>query len=322
MSALEFGNNVEESRRKLQEVLALVHSGHDHAIELEGRFSEFEEFENSAEETLETFETLDEFESEFEEQCDDWAEKLESAKQLIQEEIDGFQEKAIQWMDELEDFADDASETVERIHEKAEAGAEQLAEEFQGLVDAAKAVEDQLVEIRYQTTELLRAVDTELVDFVRRHSELADAFVEKLQTFHGNLLPEYASKLEQSIAELRQEIDGRYGYLMEGIKERGIMLQGLFETFGNDSANLKQEFVDKLSGLWDELKRFAGEELDSTLQESLQKVLEEGIESFAKGVIESVVLTQVGVATSSAMAPAVPGIVAAKKLAEFINSVL
>ena len=58
------------------------------------------------------------------------------------------------------------------------------------------------------------------------------------------------------------------------------------------------------------------------MQEAFDTVVQECVQAFAEEMIESIAVTQTGVATTSAFAPFIPELVIAEKLLQVINDAL
>jgi hypothetical protein len=92
--------------------------------------------------------------------------------------------------------------------------------------------------------------------------------------------------------------------------------------FTSDSQSLADEFQSQLSDIFSQVKSFAEQEVGDALSEAVENALRSGVEALAGEVVSNIATTQVGVATTGALSPVLPEIVAAQKLTELINSIL
>lgn len=323
MSIHVFGDTVEEVQRKLSEILPLVSSGADRVLQLHATLeSELTGYQTSYE-NLES--SISSVASE--------AAELGGEITGIQSEVESGINELINGLDEVNEQTETALQHLDATQERLEADLAGRTTELQAGSTVVESHFDTMNEgtiaLQAEVNTLREQADTAFTEVADRVNEFASAWEQEEAKSQESLVSLKSAITENHSPEVKQKFDGFNASTVETVRnvvdlltEKDDGLSDFFSAFDTDADALAESFKSKTREIFGELKDCAENECGKAIQESLDNLAKEVIEAFAAEVIASAVTTQLGVATTGALAPIIPELVIAKKVTGVINSIL
>ena len=322
MSIADFGNSVEEVRKKLSEILPLVDAGQQEVEELHSQFAgELSTDEENYETLAENWKSLGELAETSEADVDSHTSEITGIIDALEQGVEEFGSI----VDELSSDLDAAKEQVESVLAAGEqavlAVAETLSAEFTNLLSGVGRVQETIDQLREGVNQQLDALTQGVAEFATRFQADLESAEDLFNTF-TDTASDLASGFTETLTSLGDAASDAASNFVDTLGEHHGEIGEFFSIFATDSQNLFEEFSSQVTDLFGQWKSFAEEEVGGALREAVEHAMQAGVEALATEILASVATTQMGVATTGALSPVLPEIVAAQKLTELINSIL
>lgn len=216
---------------------------------------------------------------------------------------------------------------ISAFRQSLEAGREQAQE----VVTSHQEVRDQIIDALRQGDECYLKVETGLEEQVARAEGWFQSFVASLQTLETQFNEQHASA-EAAVTQFGQEVDSRFrstfdgdfsalnsaidAQLVQQLTDQLSNLESQLESFSGDLdqeiTDLAENFSERVSGVFDELQEYARDQFTSQIADSIENLMKDVVASFMAEIVESIVMTEAGAATTSTLSPMLPYLAAAK----------
>jgi hypothetical protein len=232
--------------------------------------------------------------------------RLGAAAQEVERLGDASQEILIGMREELQsEFSDMVSK-----------GWELVATGHQQLVDSVDSLED-LTDDAFETLGGGLGEMESLLESVRA------ATLGKFDAMSGEVTGAFTSTIESSFGEISEAVKETFtGNLDDAFEQLTSQFGDLFTSFGDNVAEVASQLVEKGTEVFSDMAGHAQEHAVEAITSGVTEMLEDVLEGLASEFVESIAMMGVGAATTAALAPYVPLLVAAKAVAGTINDLL
>jgi chromosome segregation ATPase len=319
----EFGNNVDDVRRKLEDNLPLVDAGVERAKELHEIFaSELSEYDSNYGELEESLEKM-------QSEATELASRVTEVQSQVTSTVEGF----VSSFEEIEQLTNTSIDQLTAAQQRVESELESVGSQVQS---AASSLESQFGSLSTQASSMQEMLENVKQQAESKFAELADS-VESIasqwqadESSSGEALDSLQSKLADShTAEMKEKFDGfnqksadTVSGMVSLLTEHEGGIGEFFSAFDADAESLADGFKEQAQEIFGNLKEFAESEVGGILEETLENLTKETVEAFAAEIASSIAMTQVGVATTGALSPIIPQLVIAKKVTGVMNAIL
>lgn len=228
----------------------------------------------------------------------------------------------------------DAGGVVQQAQDLMQSAVEAMAVEFRQTAAVLTEGAEELIGVVEGTASVWSSTAKETVTQIGQWTEGLQScqtqFDEGLQSA-GELLNQKSEALAGEIAKIFQTahdefVTGVETQLLEGTQDGLSAVGENIEGFAQDATSaidsLAEDVKARLGELLEGLRQYAEDEIKSNLKAAFDELVDEVLAAFIAELIESVVLTQAGVATTSALSPVIPALVVAEKLLSAVKNLL
>lgn len=185
-------------------------------------------------------------------------------------------------------------ESVQSLQTALTEAARRVTEAFDALGSDYDAAAEALATAQAAVDEALQACSNAVSD------EFTDAFDVQMKAFTDDLANEQTARIRDNLS------------LFQRTGEE--ILRHLTET----SDQLLDQFSQQLDGALNDLMQHVGEQLTQEMERAAREIVESAVREMSYAIMEAIAASQVGVAVTSAMAPILPELIAAKKVTDAI----
>lgn len=318
MSLEQFRTDEEESVRKVGQIVELIVTSQQQIQDAHGAIGDEAPRRQERWSALE--QSFDEFIHELQSLATEFSSVLDSEGGDMAAEI----EQDVVRLETAAEGVCDAAARVRQAAGEAHAGLDaiehQVGDHLQQLVTVAdewsatcEQSDGELQQALVELTGQITAVTEEL-------EQTQDQLEAECEELGSSLTETHAAALEEnfgSLADAVQEelVDGLAG----DFDSVGQQVQELLSEFDGDIGELADDLEARAGQLLNDLGETAKEELESSIKESVEELVEEAVKGFTAEIVENIVMTNLGVTTTSTLSPILPELAAAKKLLELVN---
>ena len=322
MSIEQFQHNVNESQQRLNQFLALLDTGHEQGIvakgELDGRTAQLQE-------TTVQLNTRFQAVTELAEGVD------------VEQEANGVAGSLSKLSETAERGGSDLANEGDQFNASADSAREGMTGSMESLTSALEHLNSQLEEASQQLGEVQAKVQqsTEaeqqaigqigeaVATFESTLTERAETVAAALAALVSETDQSHLATMEQLFDSLEEVVESRLqGEVVESIESFGEQLGELMEDFDGEVDGLGEQLSERVGEIFDSLKEYVQTEGQEAVRDSLEQLMQEIVAAFAAEIVQAIVMTQVGVATTSSLSVMLPYIATAKKLLELINEAM
>lgn len=220
---------------------------------------------------------------------------------------------------------------IEQTHQEVDASVAELLSSMQSLATSfdelagahADAVATEQQAFEDAVRELDEGAREQEENISGKAGELSDALVganEMLEAGAAEIESELTPKLGDGIDAFTEAVSGSMSQTIQGAFERGTSITE--ETFQTAVAEVGQAFAGALGDLdssAQEIQGHVAESLKGSLEDGAEQLVEGATQRMAEEVIEGVVMSQTGVAVTTALGPYLPALIAIKRTTDVIK---
>lgn len=322
MSVAEFGNNVDEVRQKLQEILPLVDSGQEKA---DAVTDALEQHQNQL---SESFDRLTQQAADVENSAEQWQSILEAVESKAATEVGevvqttGMIKQLLEQGEQsLRKTGQQCQQILETIETTVSTAGDSSVDGLASYASAAEATVQRLGEGQEQFEQAGQAVVDQFENFQSQWSTAETAAIDVFDTLESVATGDWIANITETFASLRDEGDGAFESIVMLLSENAGEVTELFADIGGEVIDLADDLAGRAGDLFGGLADKALSDFGETLSGGIGSIVTGTLGNFGQEIIENVATSQLGVATTTALAPVLPGIAAAKKVTGFINSI-
>ena len=232
--------------------------------------------------------------------------RLGEAAQEVERLGDASQEILIGMSQELQsDFSDMLSK-----------GWEVVATGHQQLVDSVASLDD-------MTDDAFEVLGGGLGEMESLLDSVRAATIGKFDDMSGEVTGAITGTLESAFEEISTTIKETFTGDLDGAFEQlASQFTDTFTSFGDNVGEAATHLVEKGTEIFTDMASHAQEHAVEAITSGVTEMLEDVLEGLASEFVESIAMMGVGAATTAALAPYVPLLVAAKAVAGTINDLL
>jgi hypothetical protein len=264
---------------------------------------------------------------------------VQSFSDTLESEIEDNLGELGEWRESLSQMAEQrlgaASQTVEKIGDAGQhlflTLRDELQQDFDSMV--AKGWEvvgaghqhlvDEVASLEDLTDDAFEVLGGGLGEMESLLATVRGATLAKFEDMSGEVTGAITSTLESSFAEISTAIKESFtGDLEDAFGQLTSQFGDLFSSFGDTVEETATQLVEKGVEVFEDMASHAREEAIEALGSGVEEMLEDVLEGLAQEFVESIAMMGAGAATTAALAPYVPLLVAAKAVAGTINDLL
>jgi F0F1-type ATP synthase membrane subunit b/b' len=322
--AQEFGESLNESAENLTQLLNTLDQAYD------GISAICEEMESNQEELTELTTTVNTTLSDFWEALDTHQQELLSGQESSGSALDGLQEAITEMESQIDGFV----QAIEEVSNTLGTEIGNSRTEFDGDITEAKEgmaeAKALLEKLESELTQAWETVEQAFSDTAESISQLQESIETHKTETEGqfeHLTTDIGETLKGAIADLLDQFNEQ----LSGAQTDAVtdcfdgMEEGLttaYGDFGEQAEAIADELINRATDIMSNVADHFENSLSSELEQIFQDAIEDAIKALAEEIAESLMMMGIGATVTSAIAPLVPAIVAAKALLGLIKAAL
>jgi chromosome segregation ATPase len=325
MSVHDFGSTVEEVQQKLSEILPLVDAGENQAEQTAAAIQESGPAWNATIEDAAANCQADaslgaDALASLSQARDDAVESLES----LTDSLNGQATRVQQTFEEIASNIATAQQQLDSGSEQLDSAATELEAHFDEAAQLARSLLDELASAEES---LHNAEDAFSLDNQQQATHLNEAggqFRQGLDAFRTELENTHANALEQELEQVDEMAQALLSGIQQALDEGRQESESCFAEFSEDVAVVAESFAAQQGAIASQLAEQLDQDgaLDRRLVQSVDELVEHGLETVGSEVAETVVVGGMLLHALIVLPPLLQGIGTARALARRINEAL
>lgn len=320
----ETRENISEVSEQLSQTFSLLTEAKEKLIDVQDKLP------SEAEELAQANTTLEQSISGLEESLVTVADDLRSGEQSLVdvfESLEGGLEGALSALDQ-------PAETVNLLHDELRSAidgentslTEHFAETegvFSGVKSAFDSFDGELEEGQLLTGNTLQELSGVVADLQNSTQALQQTAEDSFESLGEQISEENRSQIEASFDELSHQVSElQMGEMVAHFDDLDLQILNVFETFSSTTDQMGDEMIDLGADLFQQVGDIVSDEIESGIQELIEDTIETTVNDLMEEVMENLVTMQLGVTVTTALAPYIPVIIAAKAVLGIIKKLI
>jgi len=323
MSVTAFGSTVDEVQRKLNEILPLIDSGASRAKELHEQIeNELTQYQNSFIAIDESLDTMQETAASLDGEIEVARSDLETGMNELGVELAEAEQKVEEGLQKVTQAEEQIELLINDVGSQFDAGTAAAAAQFDTTAEKAGEMITMVTTLRGKTETGLNELSEEVASFATQWE--ADSATSKgsLDTLTTTVAQSHKDEVSKQFNGLNDSTVEAVTNIVNLATDHETGFNEFFAAFDTDADTLVEEFKAKSQEMFADLQDYTENQCGKVLEDALENLTKEVVEALAAEMIASIAMTEIGVATTSALSPIIPELVIAKKITGAINAVL